>query len=91
MQLFLITLAVFLIAAAGMSVGVVVAGKRIKGSCGGLAGFKDDRGNPICEACTNPSPQCSGAPRRDPGPAPHAEPNRAAAGSHPSRRMVDSL
>ncbi|MEN1678522.1 MAG: (Na+)-NQR maturation NqrM [Planctomycetota bacterium] len=60
MQFFLITLGVFLAAAAAMSVGVIVAGKRIKGSCGGLANFKDDQGNSICEACSTPSPDCRG-------------------------------
>lgn len=66
MTTFFITLGVFLIAMAGMAVGVLISNRRIKGSCGGLAGFKDDQGNSICEACTNPSPECSGRPdKRD--------------------------
>lgn len=56
----LITAAVFGIAIAGMAVGVIVSNRRIKGSCGGLAGFKDDQGNSICDACTNPAPECRG-------------------------------
>ena len=59
---FLVTLAVFGAALAAMAVGVILSNRRIKGSCGGLAGFKDGEGNSICEACTNPSPDCSGRP-----------------------------
>ena len=33
----ILTLGVFLICVVGMSVGVVLAGKRLQGSCGGLA------------------------------------------------------
>ena len=62
MNTFLITLAVFLVALMGMAVGVIVSNRRIKGSCGGLAGFKNKEGNSICEACTNPSPSCRGNP-----------------------------
>lgn len=64
MQAFFITLGVFVIALIGMAVGVLISGRRIKGSCGGLAGFKDADGNSICDACTNPSPECSGDPVR---------------------------
>ena len=60
MNTFLITLAVFLVALAGMAVGVIISNRRIKGSCGGLNNFKDSVGNPICDACTNPSPTCRG-------------------------------
>ncbi|TWT98095.1 hypothetical protein Pla108_22520 [Botrimarina colliarenosi] len=60
MTTFLITLAVFLVALGLMSVGVMLSGRRIKGSCGGLANFKDEKGNSVCEACTNPSPDCRG-------------------------------
>lgn len=60
MQVFLITLAAFLVALAGMGIGVIVSNRRIKGSCGGLAGFKDSDGNSICDACTKPSPDCQG-------------------------------
>lgn len=60
MAAFVIALAVFAIALAGMAVGVLLSNRRIKGSCGGLAGFKDRAGNSICEACTNPSPECRG-------------------------------
>ncbi len=62
MEYFVVTLVVFAIALAGMAIGVIVSNRRIKGSCGGLAGFKDEQGNSICEACTNPSPTCSGKP-----------------------------
>jgi len=65
MQAFLITLFVFAIAMAGMAVGVLLSNRRIKGSCGGLAGFKDSQGNSICDACTKPSPDCSGKPSEE--------------------------
>ena len=59
MNTFLITLGVFAVALCGMAIGVMVSGRRIKGSCGGLSSFKDRDGNSVCEACSNPSPDCS--------------------------------
>lgn len=67
MNTFLITLAVFLIALTGMAVGVILSNRKIKGSCGGLAGMKDSAGNSVCDSCTKPSPECAGKP--DPEPA----------------------
>lgn len=61
----LIPVAVFAIALTGMAVGVLISNRRIKGSCGGLAGFKDEHGKSICEACTNPSPECRGERARE--------------------------
>ncbi|TWT36366.1 hypothetical protein KOR34_12710 [Posidoniimonas corsicana] len=61
----LITAAVFAIALAGMAIGVLISNRRIKGSCGGLANFKDRDGNSICEACSNPSPECRGERARE--------------------------
>ena len=60
MKLFLVVLAVFLIAVALMAVGVIFGKRRIRGSCGGLAGFKDEHGRSICDACSDPSPDCAG-------------------------------
>lgn len=64
MKLFLVSLVFFGIALAAMAVGVIFSNRRIKGSCGGLAGFKDSEGNSICDACTKPSPSCSGKPEQ---------------------------
>jgi len=61
----IITVAVFALALLGMAIGVLISNRRIKGSCGGLAGFKDERGNSICEACSNPSPECRGEGRHE--------------------------
>lgn len=58
MTIFLIAIAVFAIAFAGMAIGVIVSNRRLRGSCGGLSGFRDDQGNPVCEACTNPTQDC---------------------------------
>ena len=55
---FLLAAAVFGVAILGMSIGVILAGRRLRGSCGGLAGLKDERGNPLCDACTNPAEKC---------------------------------
>ncbi len=57
---FLLALAAFLLAVAGMSIGVIIRNKSIKGSCGGLANLRDEQGRSMCEACTNPSPDCIG-------------------------------
>lgn len=62
MNTFLITTGVFLIAVAGMSIGVIISNRRIQGSCGGLANMKDSDGKTMCEMCTKPSPDCSGDP-----------------------------
>ncbi len=61
-QTFLIAALVFLVAVTAMAVGVIVSNRRIKGSCGGLANLRDEHGNTMCEACTNPSPECTGSP-----------------------------
>ncbi len=54
----LLTAGIFLLALLLMSVGVLLGNRSIKGSCGGLAGMKDQNGNTICNACTNPAPEC---------------------------------
>jgi hypothetical protein len=60
MKIFLATLVVFALAIVGMAIGVLVSNRRIKGSCGGMAGLKDHDGKSVCEICTNPSPECTG-------------------------------
>lgn len=62
LKTFLLAGVIFAVALAGMAVGVIISNRRLKGSCGGLANMKDSRGNTICDACTNPSPECSGTP-----------------------------
>ena len=53
MNTWLITFGAFVCVLLGMSVGVIVTGKRIKGSCGGLATFKDSEGRPWCDVCAD--------------------------------------
>ncbi|MEQ8210927.1 MAG: (Na+)-NQR maturation NqrM [Lacipirellulaceae bacterium] len=57
-----IAVIVFLVAVAAMAIGVIVSNRRITGSCGGLANMKDSQGRTICDACTDPSPDCAGEP-----------------------------
>lgn len=63
MKIFLVTLVFFGLAAAGMAIGVIVSNRRIKGSCGGLAGVMDENGEPYCELCGRPAASdCMGPP-----------------------------
>ncbi len=73
MREFWISLAVFAAAIAAMSVGVIFSNRRIKGTCGGLAGMTDDEGRTICEACTDPPPQCTGTPSPECADTPKAQ------------------
>ena len=65
LMLLVITIGVFALVLAGMAIGVILSNREIKGSCGGLNRFKDSVGNPICDACSNPSPTCSGIPEKE--------------------------
>ena len=58
----IIAMVVFSLAIAGMAIGVILSNRRLKGSCGGLANLRDSNGRTLCDACTNPSPDCSGEP-----------------------------
>ena len=51
MKLFLVTLALMGIALLGMLIGVIVAGKRLKGSCGGLSAAMNSDGERVCGIC----------------------------------------
>ena len=60
MKLFLLSVAVFIVAVLGMAVGVIVGNRRLRGSCGGLAGLRDEHGHLRCESCQTPSEECAG-------------------------------
>jgi len=48
MDIFIITTSVFLVAFMGMAIGVIVANKSIKGSCGGIGALL---GKSACDIC----------------------------------------
>jgi hypothetical protein len=58
----LLAAGIFGMAILAMAIGVMVTGRRLRGSCGGLANLQDEAGNTLCEACTEPSPECRGEP-----------------------------
>lgn len=60
MWMYIIVAVVFALAMLAMASGVIITGRRIKGSCGGLAGRQDEFGNTVCSSCSNPSPSCAG-------------------------------
>ena len=49
MDIFVITISVFIIAFFGMAIGVIIADKRIKGSCGGIGALM---GKSACDVCS---------------------------------------
>lgn len=49
MNIFIITTSVFMIAFTGMAIGVIIADKRIKGSCGGIGALM---GKSACDVCS---------------------------------------
>ncbi len=51
MNVFLITLGVFLTVLFAMAIGAILVKRPIQGSCGGLASMKDRDGKSICDAC----------------------------------------
>jgi len=51
LKLFLVTLALMTLALLGMAIGVLVAGKRLKGSCGGLSAAMNASGERVCGIC----------------------------------------
>ncbi len=74
---FIAALVIFLVALAGMAIGVIISNKRLKGSCGGIAGLKGPAGQTACDLCAMPSPECRGE-RAESNPLPaSAESDRA--------------
>jgi hypothetical protein len=65
MTVYVAALISFAVAMALMAVGVIVSNRRLRGSCGGLAGLRDADNRVACDACENPSADCTG-PDREP-------------------------
>lgn len=55
---FIAAMVIFLVAVAGMSIGVMVNNRQLKGSCGGLATLSGEEGS-ACALCTVPRDQCA--------------------------------
>lgn len=58
MQTFLFTFAFFAVVMIGMSLGVMLMGKRIKGSCGGLNAIADADHCLVCKRKSTPTARC---------------------------------
>ena len=52
-QLVLVSFLVFVAVVVGMAVGVIFSNRRLKGSCGGLSAWRDELGDPMCDACAD--------------------------------------
>lgn len=50
-MIYLISLAAFVVVFAGMAIGVILAKKPLKGTCGGLGAMSERFGQPMCEIC----------------------------------------
>jgi FAD:protein FMN transferase len=55
---FVAALGIFMVAIAGMAIGVLVKNRELKGSCGGLAAMSGEDDHSACELCTVPKDQC---------------------------------
>ncbi len=70
MVIFVVTLLAFSLAVFGMSLGVILSDRRIKGSCGGLSHLGGKHGKVACEGCPSGGKNCSdghSAPTADAG------------------------
>jgi len=60
----LITFIAFAALLFAMAIGVIFGRRSISGSCGGLAGERDEDGNVSCSLCSNPDEACKELKRR---------------------------
>jgi FAD:protein FMN transferase len=68
--LYVLVAAIFGIVILAMAVGTIFTGRRLRGSCGGIAGNTDEQGNLRCSLCHDPSPDCT---RQSPSQTPSRE------------------
>jgi hypothetical protein len=61
MMVFVLAFAVFSVALVAMSLGVMLSGRRIRGSCGGLAHMGGKHGKMACDSCPSGGQNCSSA------------------------------
>jgi thiamine biosynthesis lipoprotein len=54
----LIAAGVFGIAMVGLAAGLILRGKHLAGTCGGLNNMRDSQGRPMCSSCSIPPEQC---------------------------------
>ena len=59
MLVFILAFVVFIIALVAMSLGVMLSGRRIRGSCGGLAHMGGEHGKMACESCPSRGENCT--------------------------------
>ena len=57
-SVFGITVLVFGFSMLAMSIGVLIANRRLRGTCGGMSAVTDRHDNIVCSLCTRPSDDC---------------------------------
>ena len=57
-SVFGITVLVFGFSMLAMSIGVLIANRRLRGTCGGMSAVTDRHDNIVCSLCTLPSDDC---------------------------------
>ena len=67
MNTFLAVFSLMALALVGMSAGLILRGKQLKGSCGGLSAMTNDDGNTVCNICGQDVAELGGSCGETPG------------------------